>query len=48
MTAPISGVIEAINVEKEGMAAAGNVAYIISNKDSMTVTLMWQRLQKIH
>ena len=38
VTAPISGVIEAINVEKEGMAAAGNVAYIISNKDSMTVT----------
>ena len=38
VTAPIGGVIEAINVEKEGMAAAGNVAYIISNKDSMTVT----------
>ena len=38
VTAPISGVIEAINVEKEGMAAAGNVAYIMSNKDSMTVT----------
>lgn len=38
VTAPISGVIEAINVEKEGMAAAGNVAYVISNKDSMTVT----------
>ena len=38
VTAPINGVIEAINVEKEGMAAAGNVAYIISNKDSMTVT----------
>lgn len=38
VTAPISGVIEAINVEKEGMAAAGNVAYIISNKDSMIVT----------
>ena len=38
VTAPIRGVIEAINVEKEGMAAAGNVAYIISNKDSMTVT----------
>ena len=38
VTAPISGVIEAINVEKEVMAAAGNVAYIISNKDSMTVT----------
>ena len=38
VTAPISGVIEAIYVEKEGMAAAGNVAYIISDKDSMTVT----------
>ena len=36
--APISGVVEAVNVEKNGMAAAGNYAFIISNKDSMTVT----------
>ena len=36
--APISGVVEAANVKKEDMAAAGNPAYIISNKDSMTVT----------
>lgn len=36
--APISGVVEAANVKKEDMAAAGNSAYIISNKDSMTVT----------
>ena len=36
--APISGVVEAANVKKEDMAAAGNAAYIISNKDSMTVT----------
>ena len=36
--APISGVVEAANVRKEDMAAAGNPAYIISNKDSMTVT----------
>jgi len=36
--APISGVVEAVNVEKNGMAAAGNAAYIISNKESMTAT----------
>lgn len=36
--APISGVVEAANVKKEDMAATGNPAYIISNKDSMTVT----------
>ena len=36
--APISGEVEAANVKKEDMAAAGNPAYIISNKDSMTVT----------
>ena len=36
--APISGIVEAANVKKEDMAAAGNAAYIISNKDSMTVT----------
>lgn len=36
--APISGVVEVANVKKEDMAAAGNAAYIISNKDSMTVT----------
>lgn len=36
--APISGVVEAVNVEKNGMAAAGSYAFIISNKESMTVT----------
>ncbi len=36
--APISGVVEAVNVEKNGMAAAGSSAFIISNKESMTVT----------
>lgn len=35
---PISGLVEQVNVEKEGMAAAGSVAFIISNKDSMTVS----------
>lgn len=35
---PISGVVESVSVEKNGMAAAGNPAYIISNKESMTVT----------
>ncbi|MDO4261124.1 MAG: efflux RND transporter periplasmic adaptor subunit, partial [Eubacteriales bacterium] len=38
VTSPIGGVVEAVNVEADGMAAAGNAAYIISNKDSMTVT----------
>lgn len=38
VTSPISGIVESANVEKNGMAAAGNVAYIISNKDSMKVT----------
>lgn len=36
--APISGVVESVSVEKNGMAAAGNVAYIISNKESMKIT----------
>ena len=36
--APISGQIESISVEKDTMASAGNPAYVISNKDSMTVT----------
>lgn len=35
---PISGIVESVSVEKNGMAAAGNPAYIISNKESMTVT----------
>lgn len=38
VTAPISGTVESVAVEKNGMAAAGNVAYIISNKDSMKIT----------
>ncbi len=36
--APISGQIESISVEKDSMTSAGNPAYVISNKDSMTVT----------
>ena len=36
--APISGQIESISVEKDSMASAGSPAYVISNKDSMTVT----------
>ena len=35
---PISGIVESVSVEKTGMAAAGNPAYIISNKEAMTVT----------
>ncbi len=38
VTSPISGIVESVSVEKNGMAAAGNPAYIISNKESMTVT----------
>lgn len=38
VTAPISGIVESVSVEKNGMAAAGSPAYIISNKESMTVT----------
>lgn len=38
VTSPINGVVESVSVEKNGMAAAGNPAYIISNKESMTVT----------
>lgn len=38
VTSPITGVVDSVSVEKNGMAAAGNVAYIISNKESMTVT----------
>lgn len=38
LTAPISGVIEQKNVDEFGMVSAGNPVYVISNKDSMTVT----------
>lgn len=38
LTAPISGVIEAVNVEAHDFASPGNPAFIISNKDTMTVT----------
>lgn len=38
LTAPISGVIEAVNVEAHDFASPGSPAFIISNKDTMTVT----------
>lgn len=38
VTAPISGVIDSKSVNVHNMAATGNVAYTISNKDTMTVT----------
>ena len=38
ITALISGYIEQKNVDEHGMVSAGNPVYIISNKDSMTVT----------
>ncbi len=37
VTSPISGIVESVSVEKNGMASAGN-PYIISNRESMTVT----------
>lgn len=38
LTAPISGVIEAVNVEPHGFATSGSPAFIISNKNTMTIT----------
>ena len=38
LTAPIGGVIEAANVKEHDFATPSNPAYIISNKDTMTVT----------
>lgn len=38
LKAPIDGVIEAVNVEEHDFAAPGSPAYVISNKDTMTVT----------
>ena len=38
LKAPISGVIEAVNVQEHGFASPSNPAFIISNKDTMTVT----------
>lgn len=38
LTAPISGVIEAVNVETHGFATSGSPAFIISNKNTMTLT----------
>lgn len=38
LTAPIDGVIEAVNVKEHDLAAPGNPAFVISNKNTMTVT----------
>lgn len=38
LTAPISGVIEAVNVTKNNFTASGSVAFIISNAKNKTVT----------
>lgn len=38
LKAPISGVIEAVNVKEHDFATPSTPAYIISNKDTMTVT----------
>ena len=38
LKAPISGVIEAVNVKEYDFATPSSPAYIISNKDTMTVT----------
>lgn len=38
LKAPISGIVEAVNVQEHGFASPSNPAFIISNKDTMTVT----------
>ncbi|MDE7428036.1 MAG: efflux RND transporter periplasmic adaptor subunit, partial [Lachnospiraceae bacterium] len=38
LTAPIGGVIEAVNVKEHDFAAPGTPAFVISNKNTMTVT----------
>ncbi len=38
LTAPISGVIEAVNVEAHDFASPSSPAFVISNKDTMTLT----------
>lgn len=38
LTAPISGVIEAVNVDAHDYASPGSPAFVISNKDTMTIT----------
>lgn len=38
LTAPIGGVIEAVNVKEHDFATPSSPAYVISNKDTMTVT----------
>lgn len=38
LKAPIDGVIEAVNVKEHDLAAPGSPAYVISNKNTMTVT----------
>lgn len=38
LTAPIGGVIEAVNVEAHDFASPTSPAFIISNKDTMTIT----------
>lgn len=37
LTAPISGTVEAVNVSEHGFASVGSPAYVISNKNNMTV-----------
>ena len=36
--APISGTVESVGVEEDQMVSAGSAAFVISNKESMTVT----------
>ncbi len=38
LTAPISGVVEAVNVTKDNFASSGTAAFVISNGDNKTVT----------
>ena len=38
LTAPINGVVEAVNVTQNNFAASGQVAFVISNGNNKTVT----------
>lgn len=38
LTAPIDGVVEAVNIEENGFVSSGSPAFIISNKNSMKAT----------
>lgn len=38
LTTPIGGVVESVNITEHSFASAGNAAFVISNKETMTAT----------